>query len=161
MNSTGQTSGAQSPEMVADLDIHAIMKLLPHRYPLLLLDKLTQIVPGQSAVGIKNVTINEPFFAGHFPQRPIMPGVLIVEAMAQTAAALVVHSLGEQTHGKLVYFMSVENARFRKPVEPGATLHLAVIKEQARRNIWRFKGEARVDGVVVAEASFTAMIVDS
>lgn len=154
--STEQTSAT-----VADLDIHAIMKLLPHRYPFLLLDKLTRIVPGESAVGIKNVTINEPFFVGHFPQRPIMPGVLIVEAMAQTAAALVVHTLGEETHGKLVYFMSVEGARFRKPVEPGAVLHLEVQKEQARRNVWRFKGEAQVDGAVVAEASFTAMIVDS
>ena len=155
-NIEGQRQGA-----VADLDIHAIMKLLPHRYPLLLLDKLTQIVPGESEVRVKNVTINEPFFVGHFPQQPIMPGVMIVEAQAQTAAALVVHTLGEEAHGKLVYFMSVENARFRKPVEPGATLHLAVSKEQARRNVWRFKGEAQVDGSVAAEASFTAMIVDN
>lgn len=143
---------------LAELDIHAIMKLIPHRYPMLLLDRLTAIVPGESAIGVKNVTINEPFFQGHFPQRPIMPGVLIVEALAQTAAALVVHTLGDDAHGKLVYFMGIEKARFRRPVEPGAQLHLEVVKEQSRGNVWRFAGKARVDGAVAAEATFAAMI---
>ncbi|MBY0430782.1 MAG: 3-hydroxyacyl-ACP dehydratase FabZ, partial [Rhodospirillales bacterium] len=101
------------------IDINRVMQMIPHRYPFLMVDKVVQLVPNESAVGIKNVTINEPFFQGHFPQRPIMPGVLIIEAMAQTSAVLVVETLGEQAKGKLVYFMSVEGARFRRPVTPG------------------------------------------
>lgn len=142
------------------LDVLDIMKRIPHRYPMLLVDRLVDIVLNESAVGIKNVTINEQFFEGHFPQRPVMPGVLIVEAMAQTAGTLVVHSMGEGAEGKLVYFMSIEEAKFRKPIGPGDQIRIHVTKEQARRNVWRFRGEAKVDGVLCAEAVFTAMIMD-
>ena len=138
-----------------------IMEVIPHRYPMLLVDRLQDIVPGESATGIKNVTMNEPFFQGHFPQKPVMPGVLIVEAMAQTAAALVMLSLGEEAEGKLVYFMSIEGAKFRKPVVPGDRLELHVSKEQNRRSVWKFKGIGKVAGQVVAEATYTAMIAES
>src|SRR5690606_15771636 len=144
------------PETVTEpeaevLDILKVMELIPHRYPMLLVDRVQDIRLGESATGIKDATMNEPFFQGHCPQPPIMPGVLTVEAMAQTAAVLVVHTLGEQAHGKLVYFMSITNARFRRPVTPGDSLHLEVSKEQSRGNVWRFAGKAKVDGVVVAE----------
>jgi 3-hydroxyacyl-[acyl-carrier-protein] dehydratase len=135
------------------------MGLLPHRYPFLMIDRLEDIVPGESAVGTKNVTINEPFFQGHFPAQAVMPGVLIVEAMAQTAAALVMHTLGEEAHGKVVYFMSVDEARFRKPVVPGDTLKIHVSRIQNRRSVWKFKGEAKVEGTLVANANFSAMIM--
>jgi len=141
------------------LNVHEIMELLPHRYPFLMIDRLADIVPGESAVGTKNVTINEPFFQGHFPAQAVMPGVLIVEAMAQTAAALVMHTLGEDAHGKVVYFMSVDEARFRKPVVPGDTLKIHVTRIQNRRSVWKFKGEAKVEGTLVANASFSAMIM--
>lgn len=146
--------------MTEILDIRRILEILPHRYPMLLIDRMKDVVPNESAVGIKNVTINEPFFNGHFPGAPVMPGVLIVEAMAQTAGALVVHSAGKALEGKLVYFLAIDEARFRKPVMPGDQLHIHVTKEQNRRNVWRFKGEAKVDGVVCAEAIVTAMIMD-
>jgi 3-hydroxyacyl-[acyl-carrier-protein] dehydratase len=113
-----------------------------------------------SAIGIKNVTINENFFQGHFPQHPVMPGVLIIEAMAQTAAALVVETLGPSAAGKLVYFMSIDGAKFRKPVVPGDQMRIHVVKERQRSNIWRFTGEAKVDDKVVAEATYAAMILD-
>jgi len=142
----------------ATLDVEHIKRLIPHRYPFLLLDRLTEIVVGESAVGIKNVTANEPFFLGHFPAQPIMPGVLIIESLAQTAGALVAYSLGDEDQGKLVYFMSVEGARFRKPVVPGDTIKLHVEKKQKRGNVWKFGGIAKVDGIVVAESTFTAMI---
>ena len=142
------------------LDINRIMEMIPHRYPFLMIDRVIGVEPDVSAIGVKNVTINEPFFPGHFPRQPVMPGVLIIEAMAQTAAVLVVETLGEESEGKLVYFMSVDNARFRKPVTPGDTLHIHVYKERNRRNVWKFKGEAKVDGTLVAEAIFAAMIVD-
>jgi len=145
---------------LSDLDILQIMELLPHRYPFLLIDKLVDLVPNESAVGIKNVTFNEPFFQGHFPGRPIMPGVLIIEAMAQTAACVVVQGM-PKSDKRLVYFMSVENARFRKPVVPGDQLRIHVKKERNRGNVWRFAGEARVDGQLMAEATYTAMIVDN
>ena len=145
---------------VPDLDILQIMELLPHRYPFLLIDKLVELVPNESAVGIKNVTFNEPFFQGHFPGRPIMPGVLIIEAMAQTAACVVVQAM-PKSDKRLVYFMSVENARFRKPVVPGDQLRIHVKKERNRANVWRFTGEARVDGQLMAEATYTAMIVNN
>lgn len=142
-------------------DINRIMEMIPHRYPLLLIDRVEQIKKDESAIGIKNVTFNEPHFTGHFPQRPIMPGVLIVEAMAQTSAVLVVESLGREAEGKLVYFMSIDECKFRKPVVPGDRLELHVTKDRNRGNVWRFKGEGKVDGVKVAEATFSAMIVDN
>lgn len=143
-----------------EIDVTGIMERIPHRYPFLLIDKVIDIEPGQRAIGVKNVTVNEQFFQGHFPGHPIMPGVLIVEAMAQTAAIVVIEALENATSDKLVYFMSIDNARFRKPVLPGHTLHLHVEKEQGRSRVWRFKGQAKADGVVMAEATFTAMIVD-
>lgn len=143
-----------------NVDIAGIMERIPHRYPFLLIDKVQDIVAGESAIGIKNVTVNEPFFQGHFPDHPIMPGVLIVEAMAQTAAIVVIEGLENTAADKLVYFMSIDSARFRKPVLPGHTLHLEVMKEHGRGKVWRFKGVAKADGAVMAEAVFTAMIVD-
>lgn len=137
-----------------------LLRMLPHRYPMLMIDRLEEIVGETSAVGIKNVSINEPVFQGHFPGKPIMPGVLIVEAMAQTAAALVVHTMGGSAEGRLVYFMSVENARFRKLVLPGDTLRVHVERIHKRGAVWKFKSEAKVNGVVCAEATYTAMIVD-
>jgi 3-hydroxyacyl-[acyl-carrier-protein] dehydratase len=154
MNVEAKTSGATT------VDILRIMEMIPHRYPFLMIDRVVDIIPDTSAVGIKNVTINEPYFAGHFPRRPVMPGVLIIEAMAQTAAVLVVQTLGGASEGKLVYFMSVDEARFRKPVMPGDTLHVHVIKERNRRNVWKFRGEAKVNGTLVAEAIYAAMILD-
>jgi 3-hydroxyacyl-[acyl-carrier-protein] dehydratase len=141
-------------------DILDILAMIPHRYPLLLVDKVVDMVPGESAVGIKNVTMNEPHFQGHFPGKPIMPGVMIVEAMAQTSAVLVVHTLGDQGKNKLVYFMSIDNAKFRKPVVPGDRMLLKITKERQRGSVWRFASVATVDDEVVAEATFTAMIVD-
>lgn len=149
----------QSSNPGVTLDIHRIVEMIPHRYPFLMVDRLIDVIPGESAVGIKNVTANEPFFQGHFPGRPVMPGVLIIEAMAQTAAVIVVASLGASAEGKLVYFMSIENARFRKPVEPGDQLKLICRKERQRANVWKFTGEARVGDTVVAEAVYTAMIM--
>ncbi len=143
-----------------EIDVNGIMRMIPHRYPFLLIDRLVDIVPNESAVGLKCVTIGEPHFQGHFPQRPIMPGVLIIEAMAQTAAALVVRSIGDAVMDKLVYFMTIENARFRKPVVPGDTLRIRVTKKQNRGAVWKFDGRAHVDDTVVAEAVFTAMLVD-
>lgn len=143
------------------LDINRIMKMIPHRYPILLVDRILEFVPGESAVGLKNVTMNEPHFQGHFPTFPVMPGVLIVEAMAQTSAILVVQTLGAEAEGKLVYFMSIDNAKFRKPVTPGDSLHIHVTKIQNRKSVWKFKGEAMVNGALCAEAEFSAMIVDN
>src|ERR1700761_3287275 len=141
------------------IDIHRIVEMIPHRYPFLMIDKLVDVVAGESATGIKNVTVNEPHFQGHFPNRPVMPGVLIVEAMAQTAAVIVVAALGPSAEGKLVYFMSIDSARFRKPVGPGDQLRLHCRKERSRGNVWKFSAEAQVDGAVVADATYTAMIM--
>jgi 3-hydroxyacyl-[acyl-carrier-protein] dehydratase len=143
------------------IDIRQIMKMIPHRYPLLLIDRLMDIVPNESATGLKNVTINENFFQGHFPGAPVMPGVLIIEAMAQTSAALVVHSGGTALEGKLVYFMAIDGAKFRRPVTPGDTLHIHVKKDQQRRNVWKFNCEAKVGADLCAEANITAMIMDA
>lgn len=140
--------------------IEDVMRRIPHRYPFLMIDRILEAEKNVSAVGLKNVTINEPFFQGHFPSRPVMPGVLLIEAMAQTAAALVVHTLGPDSDGKLVYFMTVDGARFRRPVTPGDQVHVHVAKLNQKRNVWKFSGEARVDGAKCAEASFSAMILD-
>ncbi|MDP7099993.1 MAG: 3-hydroxyacyl-ACP dehydratase FabZ [Rhodospirillales bacterium] len=142
------------------IDIEKIVEMIPHRYPFLMIDRVSDLVPEESAVGHKNVTINEPHFQGHFPSKPIMPGVLIIEAMAQTSAVLVVHTLGEETEGKLVYFMSVENAKFRRPVQPGDVMKIYVNTKQHRKAVWKFDGVAKVDEQIVAESTFTAMIVD-
>lgn len=143
-----------------DIDIGRIMEMLPHRYPFLLVDRVLEFVSGESAVGLKNVTMNEPQFQGHFPSMPVMPGVLIIEAMAQTAALVVVESLEKQSAGNLVYFLSIDEARFRKPVTPGDAMHIHVIKVHSRKTVWKFKGEVKVDGVLCAEATFSAMIVE-
>jgi 3-hydroxyacyl-[acyl-carrier-protein] dehydratase len=143
------------------IDINRIMEMIPHRYPFLMVDKVIGIIPNVSAIGIKNVTINEPFFQGHFPQRPVMPGVLIIESMAQTAAVLVVETLGPSAEGKLVYFMSVDSARFRKPVGPGDQLSVHVFKERSRGNVWKFRAEAKVGETLMAEATYAAMIMDN
>ena len=141
-------------------DIARIMRAIPHRYPMLLIDKVVDVHRGQSATGVKNVSVNESFFPGHFPGHPVMPGVLIIESMAQTAAVLVVESLGLDAVGKVVYFMTIENAKFRRPVVPGDQLRLHVEKLRHRGSVWKFSGVARVDGISVAEATYSAMIMD-
>ena len=151
----------QATQTPLTIDIERITAMIPHRYPFLLVDRLIDVIPGESAVGIKNVSANEPHFQGHFPDHPVMPGVLIIEAMAQTAAVIVVAWLGKEAEGKLVYFMTIENARFRKPVVPGDQLRLYCRKERQRANVWKFSGEARVGDTVVAEAVYTAMIMDA
>jgi len=140
------------------MDIKEIQKLLPHRYPFLLVDRIIDIEPGIKAVGIKNVTINEGFFQGHFPGHPIMPGVLIIEALAQVAGILAFRS--GASDGRSVYFMSIEKAKFRKPVVPGDQLRLEISILQQRGNVWKFSGNAVVEEKVVAEAEFTAMLTD-
>ena len=152
--------GGSSKVEIAEADIRRIMTLLPHRYPFLLIDRIVEMDGEQSAIGIKNVTINEPFFAGHFPGNPIMPGVLLIEAMAQTAAALVIGHLGERKEGSLVYFMSIDKARFRRPVLPGHVVKFPVTLIQKRPPVWRFRAEAQVDGVKFAEAEIGAMLID-
>ena len=142
------------------IDVTRIMQMIPHRYPMLLIDRILEYVPGERFLGLKNVSINEPHFQGHFPNFPVMPGVLIIEAMAQTAACLVVKTLGPEAEGKLVYFMTIDEARFRKPVVPGDALHIHAVKQQTRRNVWKFHGEAKVGDTLCAEATFSAMIMD-
>lgn len=144
----------------SQIDIKRIMEMIPHRYPFLLVDRVLDIQPGQSATSLKNVTINEPQFQGHFPGFPVMPGVLIIESMAQTAAIVVVEALGQEAEGKVVFFMTIDDARFRKPVGPGDAMHIHVEKVQARANVWKFTGTATVDGKLCAEATFSAMITD-
>ena len=140
--------------------IEEIMNFLPHRYPFLLVDRLTVEEPGVKGVGLKNVTMNEEFFQGHFPNNPVMPGVLQVEAMAQTAGALVIAGMGDLGDKKPgVFFMSIDGVKFRKPVKPGDHLMMHVEKIKDRGKIFVFRGESRVDGKVVSEAEFTAMIV--
>ena len=148
-----------SAEEPLTLNIEQIKECLPHRYPMLMIDRVEDLVLGESATGIKNVTVNEPFFMGHFPTKPIMPGVLIVEAMGQTAGVVVAKTMNLEKSGGLVYFMTMDNVRFRKLVEPGDTLRMLVKKDRSRGNVWRFKGEAYVKDALVTEAVFTAMIV--
>jgi len=153
--SEGATNAAVGP-----LDIQRVMAALPHRYPMLLVDRVESLDPETGIVAIKAVTINESFFQGHFPGRPIMPGVLIVEALAQAAGVLAVESLGLAGTGKLVYFMAIEDAKFRTPVEPGCLLRLEVKFVQKRASVCKFAGRALLDGKIAAEANFTAMIAD-
>lgn len=142
------------------IDITQIMEMIPHRYPLLLVDRILEITPGHSAVALKNVSMNEPQFQGHFPGFPVMPGVLIIESMAQTAAIVVVEALGDGAKGKVVYFMSIDDARFRKPVVPGDSMHVHVEKVQSRGAVWKFTGRAMVGDKLCAEGTFSAMITD-
>lgn len=139
-------------------DILNLLDALPHRYPFLLVDKITAMKGDDSCIGIKNVTFNEPHFQGHFPGRPVMPGILLIEGMAQTAGALCVHATG-QAKPKLVYFMTIDKAKFRKPVVPGDVVEYHLTKTARRRNMWWYKGEAKVDGSLVAEALVSAMLV--
>jgi 3-hydroxyacyl-[acyl-carrier-protein] dehydratase len=148
-------------EKPTTLDISRIMQLLPHRYPFLMIDKMIDINGEESGTGIKNVTINEPFFQGHFPSRPVMPGVLLVEAMAQTAGALVLNSMGDENAGKLVFFMSIDQAKFRRPVGPGDVVHFQVKLKQKRPPVWKYMAEALVDGKKVAEAEIGAMMMNN
>jgi 3-hydroxyacyl-[acyl-carrier-protein] dehydratase len=146
----------QQENQLGVADIRALMELLPHRYPFLLVDRIIDIDDDNSAIGIKNVTANEPQFMGHFPGNPIMPGVLLVEGMAQTAGAICARLQG--TGAKLVYFMTIDNARFRKPVIPGDRVEYHVTKQKQRGNIWKFHCEAKVEGQIVAEADIGAML---
>lgn len=146
--------------MIGPLDVRRVMAALPHRYPMLLVDRVEEIVPNKSIRAVKAVTINEQFFQGHFPGRPIMPGVLIIEALAQAAGVLAIESLGTAGEGKLVYFMGIENAKFRTPVEPGVLLTLEAEITQNRGKVCKFAGKASIDGKLATEVSFTAMIAD-
>jgi 3-hydroxyacyl-[acyl-carrier-protein] dehydratase len=141
------------------IDVEKIIKMIPHRYPMLLIDKVIDIVIDQSAVGIKNVTANENFFTGHFPSKMVMPGVLMIESMAQTCAVLVIETLGKEAEGSLVYFMSVDGGKFRKPVVPGDQLKFHVNKIRNRSNVWKFKCKGYVEEELVAEATISAMIM--
>ena len=150
----------ESKTELGTADINRILKLLPHRYPFLLVDKIIEMDRDETAIGIKNVTINEPHFQGHFPSFPVMPGVLLIEGMAQTAGALCVHNFNEDYEPHLVFFMSIDKAKFRKPVVPGDTVYYHVQKLRNRGPVWRFAVVAKVEGNVVCEAEIGAMIVD-
>ena len=163
----GTTPETPTPDAVqtgaadlATLDIARIMRAIPHRYPFLMIDRVVDVVLNHSAIGVKNVSVNEHFFQGHFPGHPVMPGVMIIEAMAQTAAVLVVETLGPNSEGRLVYFMSIDTAKFRRPVVPGDQLRIHITKERQRGNVWKFSAVARVDGASVADATYTAMIME-
>lgn len=143
-----------------DFDVLRIMEKIPHRAPFLLIDRIVAFEKMHRIEAIKGVTYNEPHFLGHFPKKPVMPGVLIIEAMAQAAGVLVVESMGKEAEGKLVYFMSIEEGKFRKVVTPGCILHISATITHSRKTVWKFKGEAKVDDTLVAEANFTAMVVD-
>ena len=155
MSEAPEADGSLGP-----LDVRRVMEALPHRYPMLLVDRVERLTRDVSITAVKAVTINEPFFQGHFPGRPIMPGVLIVEALAQAAGVLAVESLALAGSGKLVYFMAIDGAKFRLPVEPGCLLTLEVAFVQKRASVCKFAGRATVDGKLAAEANFTAMIAD-
>ncbi|MBO7244576.1 MAG: 3-hydroxyacyl-ACP dehydratase FabZ [Alphaproteobacteria bacterium] len=149
----------EQTNIIEEMRIGEILKLLPHRYPFLLVDRLKNVVPGESGIGIKNVTMNEEFFQGHFPENPVMPGVLQIEAMAQTAGIIVLTAFPEEERsGNSVYFMTVDEVKFRKPILPGDVIEFYVKKEQAVRNVFKFRGEAKVDGKLVSQATFSAMV---
>lgn len=161
MNELAQTHQSEAPRALATADIMKIMALLPHRYPFLLIDKIVDMDGDNSGVGVKNVSFNEPQFQGHFPLQPVMPGVMIIEAMAQTAGAMCVFGRGsDKPVPKLVYFMTIDECKFRKPVVPGDVMKLHMTKLRQRRNMWWFKGEARVEAELVAEAVISAMLVE-
>ena len=147
-------------ETLGTADIARVLELLPHRYPFLMIDRIIDIDADNSATGVKNVTFNEPYFQGHFPNFPIMPGVLLIEGMAQTAGAICVAALGEVYQPQVVYFMGIDKAKFRRPVVPGDTVHYHVRKIRNRGPVWRFACEAKVNGMLVAEGEISAMIVD-
>jgi 3-hydroxyacyl-[acyl-carrier-protein] dehydratase len=151
-------SGTQAGATLESADILEIMRSLPHRYPFLLVDRIIDIRGDETGVGIKNVTINEPQFTGHFPERPVMPGVLLVEAMAQTAGVMVMRAQGPAEKPKLVYFMTIDGAKFRKPVTPGDRVEFHMTKTAQKRNIWWYQGKAMVDGALVCEATISAMM---
>jgi 3-hydroxyacyl-[acyl-carrier-protein] dehydratase len=153
-------SATEANSELPSVDVKRIMELLPHRPPMLLIDRIVDIVPDQSATGVRAVSVSDPIFLGHFPGHPIMPGVMIVEAMAQTSGALVMYSMNARADDKLVYFMSIDKARFRNPVVPGDMLMLPVKLQRARKPVWKFSGEAYVNGKLCAEAEFSAMIMD-
>ncbi len=148
------------PTVAKSFDILQIMQMIPHRYPFLMIDRVIDLRVDEGAVGVKNVSINEPFFQGHFPSQAVMPGVLVIESMAQTAGVVVIHSMGVEAEGKLVYFMLIDSARFRRPIVPGDQIQVKVKKLRRRGNVWKFRGEAIVDGNLAAEAVFSAMIMD-
>ncbi len=150
-----------SGETVDAIGIREVLAALPHRYPFLLVDRVKDIRGDESGIGIKNVTINEPHFLGHFPNNPVMPGVLVLEGMAQTAGVLCIRSMPEKASPSLVYFMTIDKAKFRKPVLPGDVLEYHMTRIARRRNMWWYRGEGKVDGQIVAEAELGAMIVDS
>ncbi|MCB1513245.1 MAG: 3-hydroxyacyl-ACP dehydratase FabZ [Hyphomicrobiaceae bacterium] len=152
---------ASDKPVLGTADIMRVLQLLPHRFPMLLVDRIYDMNGDESCVGVKNVTINEPFFNGHFPQFPVMPGVLIIEGLAQTAGALCVSSLKEDYKAELVYFMGIDRAKFRRPVVPGDQIHYHVRKVRNRGRVWKFFGEAKVDGQVAAEAEVSAMLADT
>jgi 3-hydroxyacyl-[acyl-carrier-protein] dehydratase len=147
-------------EVIKVIDVDQIKKMIPHRAPILLIDRVEHVVLDSEATGIKTVSVNEPYFAGHFPDFPVMPGVLIVEALAQTAAVLVAATMPDLAHGKLVFFTTIEKARFRQPVRPGDVIKLHAVKNTSKGPLWKLTGKATVDGKLVAEADFGAMIVD-
>ena len=155
-----QTNPTETTES-CELNTDQIMRLIPHRSPMLMIERLINVTPGESAIGIKTVSKDDWYFQGHFPAKPVMPGVMIIEALAQTAATLAMHTLNLYDQEKLVYFMGIDECRFRKMVSPGDTLHLEVLKTHRRGPVWRFKGLAKVNGEVVAEAVKTAMISDN
>jgi 3-hydroxyacyl-[acyl-carrier-protein] dehydratase len=151
-------SGTEAGATLDSVDILGILRALPHRYPFLLVDRIVDIRGDEFGVGIKNVTMNEPQFMGHFPERPVMPGVLLVEAMAQTAGVIVMRAQGQVERPKLVYFMTIDGAKFRKPVTPGDRVEFHMTKTAQKRNIWWYQGKAMVDGSLVCEAQISAMM---
>ena len=155
-----ETDEQTSADALPDLDVEAIKGILPHRYPMLMVDRIVGITRGGGATGIKSVTVNEPFFQGHFPEVAVMPGVLIIEAMAQTAAAYTAYADGVDTDGKIVLFMGVDRAKFRRPVVPGDRMEIEVTVTNRRPPVWKYEAHARVDGKLVAEAAFGAMLTE-